>query len=419
MASTPTRTDVMRLINQTLPSTALVLGVTQTIAWASSYYLPAMLAVHMARDLGVEPSTVFAGFTLSLLVSAPMGPLSGHLIDRFGGHIVLPATSAGFAFGLWGLSQAQDLWTLFLAWGLIGVAMGFGLYEAAFATLTRIMGAEARQAIAGVTLIGGLASTLSWPLSAWMESQWGWRQACLGWAGLHLLVGLPLNALWGARRTPAIPPSPNEVDPKPSAPARLVHSNAHVKKTGVLLATAFATSYFASVAMAAHLPRLLESCGVTLVAAVLVGSLIGPAQVLGRLVEVIFLKGRHPLWSSRVATLGHPLGVLALMTIGPAAAPFFAIAHGAGNGVMTIARGTLPLALFGPEGYGARQGWLVMPSRILSALAPYLTGLALDAWGVHTWWLTFVLSLLAALALTMVKLPADRRVTPEGHPTHI
>ena len=107
------------------------------------------------------------------------------------------------------------------------------------------------------------------------------------------------------------------------------------------------------------------------------------------------------------------------MTIGPAAAPFFAIAHGAGNGVMTIARGTLPLALFGPEGYGARQGWLVMPSRILSALAPYLTGLALDAGGVHTWWLTFGLSLLAALALTMVKLPADRRVTPEGHPTHI
>lgn len=404
----------MRLIKQILPSTALVLGVTQTIAWASSYYLPAVLAVPMARDLGVEPSTVFAGFTLALLVSAPMGPVSGHLIDRFGGRVVLSATSVGFALGLWGLSQAQDLWSLFLAWGLIGIAMGFGLYEAAFASLTRVMGAEARQAIAGVTLIGGLASTLSWPLSAWMESQWGWREACLGWAGLHLLVGLPLNALWRARCTSSLPASAQEAHAKPAEPSGPVHSKVYVTRTSILLATAFATSYFASVAMAAHLPRLLQACGVTLVAAVLVGSLIGPAQVLGRLVEVICMRGRHPIWSSRVATLGHPLGVLALLTIGPAAAPLFAMAHGVGNGVMTIARGTLPLALFGAAGYGARQGWLVMPSRILSALAPYLTGLALDSWGVHTWWLTFGLSSLAALALIMVKLPPAGQVAPAG-----
>lgn len=406
----------MQLIKQTFPTVALALGVTQTIAWASSYYLPAMLAVHMARDLGVEPSTVFAGFTLALLVSAPMGPLSGHLIDKFGGRIVLSATSLGFALGLWGLSQAQNVWTHFLAWGIMGVAMGFGLYEAAFATLTRVMGTEARPAIAGVTLLGGLASTLSWPLSAWMESQWGWRQACLGWACLHLLVGLPLNALWRARRTTALSASLNEVDTKPTPEAGPVGSNVNLKTTGFLLATAFATSYFASVAMASHLPRLLQACGVTLVAAVLVGSLIGPAQVLGRLLEVVCLKGQHPIWSARLATLGHPLGVLALLTIGPAAAPFFAIVHGIGNGVMTIARGTLPLALFGPVGYGARQGWLVMPSRILSALAPYLTGLALDAWGNHTWWLTLGLSSLAALALIMVKLPTDCQAEPTGRP---
>lgn len=174
------------------------LGTTQTLAWASSYYLPAMLAAPMARDLGVSTPTVFAAFSLALVVSALLGPLAGHAIDRHGGRPVLLATNMVFALAL-----AQGPVTLFAAWALMGIAMGSGLYEAAFASLVRLYGEGARNAITGVTLFAGFASTIGWPLSAWMESAYGWRGACLGWAALHLLLGLPLNA-WLPRIAPPL-----------------------------------------------------------------------------------------------------------------------------------------------------------------------------------------------------------------------
>ena len=169
------------------------LGTAQTLAWASSYYLPAMLAAPMAQDLGVATSTVFAAFSVALIVSALLGPFAGRAIDRHGGRPVLVGTNLLFAASLVGMALAQGPVGLFAAWVLMGVAMGSGLYEAAFATLVRLYGQGARGAITGITLIAGFASTLGWPLSAWMETQWGWRGACAGWAALHLLVGVPLN----------------------------------------------------------------------------------------------------------------------------------------------------------------------------------------------------------------------------------
>ncbi|HPU51067.1 MAG TPA: MFS transporter, partial [Burkholderiaceae bacterium] len=172
-----------------------VLGSAQTLAWGSSYYLPAVLATPMARDLGVSAPTVFAAFSIALVVSATVGPAAGRLIDRRGGRPVLMGTNILFAIGLLALGLAQGPVTLFLAWGLIGIAMGSGLYEAAFSALVRLYGQGARNAITGITLIAGFASTVGWPLTALMESQFGWREACMGWAALHLLIGLPLNAL--------------------------------------------------------------------------------------------------------------------------------------------------------------------------------------------------------------------------------
>jgi MFS family permease len=384
---------------QSTSTTVALLGAAQTVAWASSYYLPAMLAAPMAHDLGVAPATVFAAFSVALMVSAPLGPISGRLIDRFGGGPVLMAANLLFATGIAALSIVHGVWGLFLAWAVIGVAMGCGLYDAAFATLARLYGKDSRNAIAGVTLIGGFASTLSWPLSAWMEARWGWRNACLGWASLHLLVGLPLNAALPKR--PAVPTPTNDNATADGSPAvtEPAMDPAQQMRTSIVLAFVFAASWFTSVAMAAHLPRLLQAAGVTVVVAVAVGSLIGPAQVAGRVLEIMGLGRVHPLWSARLAAMGHPLGVIALLMLGPAFAPLFALLHGIGNGIMTIARGTLPLALFGAQGYGARQGWLVLPSRVLSALAPYVVGLILDAWGAKTLWLTCGLVVCALLAL--------------------
>ncbi|KAK49932.1 MFS transporter [Bordetella bronchiseptica] len=381
-----------------------ILGTAQTLAWASSYYLPAMLADPMARDLGVSTPTVYAAFSAALVASALIGPWAGLAIDRHGGRMVLAGTSLLFALGLGMLGAAQGLWTMVAAWLVMGVAMGAGLYEAAFSSLVRLYGHHARGAITGITLIAGFASTVGWPLSAWMETLFGWRGACLGWAALHLMIGLPLNA-W-------LPKAVAAETPGPDAPAAQERSPPAARPgpqglATALLAFVFAATWFISTAMATHLPRMLQATGATLAAAVAVGALIGPAQVAGRLLEFGLLRHVHPLLSARLAALAHPAGVAVLLTAGPALAPLFAILHGAGNGILTIAKGTLPLALFGPQGYGARQGWLMMPARVAQALAPFLFGLALDAWRANALWLSGGIGLAACAALLVLRARPD------------
>ena len=382
------------------------LGTAQTLAWASSYYLPAMLAAPMARDLGVTTPTVFAAFSVALIVSALLGPFAGRGIDRHGGRPVLVGTNLLFAASLVGMALAQGPVGLFAAWVLMGVAMGSGLYEAAFATLVRLYGQDARSAITGITLIAGFASTVGWPLSAWMETQWGWRGACAGWAALHLLVGVPLNG-WLPRADAADKaPEPSTdaiaaptTEPAVSAPL----TPAHPLRTTVLLSFVFAVTWFTSTAMAAHLPRLLQASGTSLQAAVALAALVGPAQVAARLLEFGFLRRLHPLLSAQLAAAAHPVGAGLLMVLGGPAAAVFTVLHGAGNGILTIAKGTLPLVLFGPAGYGARQGLMMVPARVAQAFAPVLFGMLLDSAGAAALWLTTLLGLAALGALWLLR----------------
>ncbi len=385
---------------QSTTRTVVLLGLAQTLAWASSYYLPAMLAVPMARDLGVHTATVFAAFSVALAVSAVAGPWAGQAIDRHGGRPVLMSTNGLFAAGLAGLGLAQGPVGLFAAWALIGLAMGSGLYEAAFAALVRLYGQDSRGAITGITLFAGFASTVGWPLSTLLELQLGWRGACFGWAALHLLLGLPLNALL-PRALPPVPARPTALAPGATDGTDILHPQ-HPRRAAVLLAFVFAAAWFTSTAMAAHLPRLLQDAGASLATAVAVGALVGPAQVAGRLLEFGLLRRIHPLLSARLAALAHPLGATALLLAGAPAAALFAVLHGAGNGILTIAKGTLPLVLFGPQGYGQRQGWLMMPARAAQALAPFAFGLALERWGVGALGLTAALGLVALAALMLL-----------------
>jgi MFS family permease len=382
------------------------LGTAQTLAWASSYYLPAMLAAPMAHELGVATPTVFAAFSVALIVSALLGPFAGRAIDRHGGRPVLVGTNLLFAASLAGMALAQGPVGLFAAWVLMGVAMGSGLYEAAFATLVRLYGQGARGAITGITLIAGFASTVGWPLSAWMETQWGWRGACAGWAALHLLVGVPLNG-WLPRADTAMKPPQASTD-KPVAAtleqaAPAPSAAAHPLRTTVLLSLVFAVTWFTSTAMAAHLPRLLQASGTSLQAAVAMAALVGPAQVAARLLEFGLLRRLHPLLSAQLAAAAHPVGAGLLMLLGGPAAAVFTLLHGAGNGILTIAKGTLPLVLFGPTGYGARQGLMMVPARVAQAFAPVLFGMALDRAGAAALWLTALLGLAAWGALWLLR----------------
>jgi len=374
------------------------LGTAQTIAWASTYYLPAILAVPMARDLGVSAPTVFAAFSVALLVSALLGPVAGRAIDLWGGRPVLISTNLIFAAGLVALSVANSASGLFAAWIVLGIGMGSGLYEAAFSALVRLYGAAARSSITGITLIAGFASTVGWPLSTVLEAEFGWRGACLAWAGLHLFLGIPLNALIAHMSR-----SPNRVDSEPVPEEIRDAAGPRVpRRSAVLLAFVFAATWFISTAMAAHLPQLLQASGATLAAAVTAGALLGPAQVGARMLEYGLLRRFHPLLTARAATLLHPLGVAVITVFGAPAATAFALLHGAGNGIMTIANGTLPLALFGSAGYGRRQGLLMVPARIVQALAPWLFGLCLYRWGAGALWVSASVGLAACAALFLL-----------------
>jgi MFS family permease len=394
-------------------ATVSALGTAQTLAWASSYYLPAMLAVPMARDLGIAPSTVFAAFSVALIVSAALGPYAGRAIDRFGGRPVLIASNLVFAAGLAALGWADSTPALFLAWALMGVAMGSGLYEAAFATVVRLHGQQARSAITGITLFAGFASTVGWPVSAALESHFGWRGACMAWAGLHLLIGLPLNAC--LPRLPHAGAADAAASAQPETAPLLAGADA--RRAAWLMAYVFAVTWFISTAMAAHLPRVLQASGVGFALAVSFAALVGPAQVAGRVLEFTVLQRFHPLLSARLAAMAHPLGAVAIGLVGAPAAAAFAVLHGAGNGILTIAIGTLPLLLFGSQGYGRRQGLLMVPARLVQAGAPFLFGLGLDRWGVQSLWISALLGVTALGALMCIAVPNGLAKRATAQPT--
>ena len=381
------------------------LGTAQTLAWASSYYLPAILAVPIARDLGIPSTYVFAAFSASMILSAALGPVAGRAIDRHGGRWVLALSNLIFAGGLAMLGLSQGLVSLVASWIVIGVGISIGLYEAAFSALAALYGREARGPITGITLIAGFASTVGWPLSAFLEHSFGWREACLVWAALHILVGLPLNVF-------GIPPGTIATSPDVGPRSEAQPSSEPPPSAMWILAVFFSLVWFVTGAIAAHLPRLLEAAGASATAAVTAAALIGPAQVAARLAEYR-LRRLNPLYSARAAAVAHPAGAALLLVIGAPAAVAFTILHGAGGGILTITRGTLPLAIFGPLGYGLRQGLLGAPTRIVTALAPFLFGLAVEAYGARALLLTSAMGLAALASLFLIHVP-DYRPGPEA-----
>ncbi len=357
------------------------IGTAQTLAWASSYYLPAVLADPIAATLGLSRVWVFGAFSVALALMGFVGPAIGRHIDASGGRTVLVASAVVLPAGLVLLAGAQGPVSLVLAWVVMGAGMALGLYDTAFAALAAMYGRAARTPITGITLMAGFASTIGWPVSAWLDHAIGWRGACLAWAVVHVVVTLPCylasvpgRAAHQRRAAESPDPAPGVGDHGPPPPHAMP-----------LMGFAFAVIAFVSTAMGAHLPRLLQDTGASAAAAIAAASLVGPAQVAARFGEFMSMRRwkPHPGSVARVAASLHPIGAGALAIAGGAgiAAPAFALLHGAGNGLLTIARGTLPLALFGPAGYGFRQGTIAAAARLAQAGAPIAFGLILDGAG--------------------------------------
>ncbi len=382
--------------------TVTVVGAAQVISHAGAYYLPAVMAVPASLELSISSATVYAGLSLALAVSGFAGPTAGKLVDRFGGRPVLIASNLLLAAGLSMLALAQGLGLLLLAYAVLGLGMATGMFEVAFAAIVRIFGKKSHNALVGVTMVAGFASVAGWTISVFVEARYGWRGVCWFWAATNVLVALPLNMLIPRASDSTEPATAGERSNQTAQPSTVVPDPKREKYITVLLAFVFASSGFISMGMMSHLPRLLEGVGVPLLVAFSIGALVGPAQITGRILDFTFLRRLHPLIGTRIAALAHPLGIAALVVLGAPFAALFVILHGLGNGILIIARGTLPLALFGPQGFGRRQGWLTMPAKFAQAIAPFTFGLALTQWGTGVLWLTFGLAMCSFAALCLI-----------------
>jgi MFS family permease len=373
----------MRLSEQT--RTVSALGVVEIFAWGSTYYLMAVLAGPMAADTGWSAGLISGGVSLGLLVSGLAAPKVGRLIQATGGRQVLAAGMFLIAAGLILLASAQTPTAYFAAWVVLGLGMSAGLYDAAFSTLGRLYGRDARAAITHLTLWGGFASTVCWPITAWLVESVGWRGTCIAYAGLHLAVTLPLSLFLMPRTPPAEEISHDPIAGARGAPGLLDLRFLCIAAAGVAL------SIVATI-WSIHLVTILTAGGYTLAAAIAVGTLIGPAQVGARVLEMLGRGRHHPIWTMAAATTLVLIGFLGLLFDIPAAAAL--VAYGAGNGLWSIARGALPLALFGPGSYARTMGRLATPMLIAGAAAPTVGGLLIQWLGPDG-----TLSVLTALAL--------------------
>jgi hypothetical protein len=344
----------------------LTLGVTQIITWGTLFYPPVLTVPLIAGDHGWSAAFAMGGLSLGLLVAGLVAPRVGAAIDRYGGHRVMPAGSLLGAAGLVALVHADHPIAYLAVWVLLGAAMAASLYDSAFATLGRVFGARARPAITALTLAGGFASTVSWPVTHLLITSLGWRGTYLVYAALLAFVTAPLHAFVLPRtRAEAVARLAGATTPPPTVlPAEGV--------VFVLVATAFAAYAFVPSGLAAHLLAMFQRLGLEAGTVVAIGTLFGPAQVAARLVEFVFARNVHPLWIARFAVGLLVLAFALLATLGlsvPVAAAF-AVMFGAANGLLTIARGTLPLALFGAAGYGRLIGRIAGPFLIIQAVAP-------------------------------------------------
>ena len=386
------------------PSTRLVirLGLTQIIGWGSGFYLPAILAVPISLSIGISTETFFWAFTLSLLVSGLLGPQVGKFIDRLGGRKVLPIGTLAFAIGLALLATATSTPQLFIAWVFMGIGGSMGNYDAAFATAVNFFGNKSNGVIAGITVFAGFSSTISWPLTQALFEAFGWQVAVWAWFALHLLIALPLHL--------TIPRSVRREVPDLTGPIRkLMKNRFRIEPLLIVFALLFALEGFIVSAVNTTLPFMLGELGASVELALIASVVLGPSQVMARVVLVAMGSWATPLRVATISIVAHPLGVAAIWIFGEQGLLAFVILHGIGVGLNPFIRGSLPLLFYGPDRFGQRQGRVMMLSKIVSAFSPTALIFLLllnPQWAIAA---TFTMGTIAGLMLIWVYFEYKRR----------
>jgi len=351
-----------------------VLGVTQILSWGTIFYTPVLIVPLIAAERRWSISFAMGGFSVGLLVAGLVAPYVGRSIDRFGGHVVMTIGSLIGALGLFLIVRAATPVTYYAVWMVLGVAMAANLYDSAFATLGRIFGLGARRPITALTLAGGFASTVSWPVTHLLIELAGWSGTYLVYAALLACIAAPLHAL-------ALPRNRFEADvPVQNSQHEPVEALPPHGLTFILVASAFASYAFVPSGLSAHLLAIFARTGIDAGTVVWIGALFGPAQVGARLIEFSFGRSLHPLWVVRFAlsTLLCAFVMLALLGVSTGTAAVFALMFGGANGLVTITRGAVPLALFGASGYGRLMGRLAAPFLLVQSAAPLVMAYVIE-----------------------------------------
>ena len=359
----------------------LALGITQITAWGTSYYCLGVLAGPISRDTGWSRGFVFLGFTVALLTMGIVSNAVGRAIDRRGGRAVMTLGTVLVSIGLFALSHTRSEPVYLVVWAFLGLGMRLCLYDAAFAALVQVAPSRGRQAISYLTLFGAFASSVFWVVGHALEEQLGWRQTLVVFALINLVICLPLHWFGLARREPERRAgSAGDAATSPGGPP-LEGTTRSIAIA--LFALIMSLNGFVFGVISVQLVPLLEAAGLATAAAVWVASLKGVAQFGGRIVEIVFARNLRAITVGRIA-IGILPPALALLLVGTKSLPMvvaFTLLMGASQGVITIVRGAVPLALFGARGYGAVLGLIATPVLVVNAASPTVFAWIVDRWG--------------------------------------
>lgn len=371
---------------------SVLLAVAQIMVWGGSFFLMAMLAGPVVKDTGWSQQWVYGSLSLGILISGLLAPMVGRGIARIGGRQILASSGLIIALGLVLLASAPNLPCFVLAWVVIGVGMAVGLYDPLFATLGQIYGANARVAITRITLISGFCTTIVWPLIAILIEHFGWRETCLVYSAGLALVVLPIYLCVFPKHVPGLQ--------TPTVHPGIEHalSNVAQERMFKLLTAGFILASVIMTAISVQLIAVLQAQGISLAAALGIAALLGPSQVAARAIDMFIGRQTHPIWSALVSSVLVALGLMGVI-VSPTMAALGIVLYGAGSGIRSIVRGTLPLALFGARNYPVVLGRIARPTLIAQALTPLAGGYLQQRYGA-----TVTMVVLGGLALINVVL---------------
>jgi len=378
--------------------------VGQIFSWGSTFYLLAPLASPIVADTGWPRAVVVGGVSVALLIAALGSPAVGSLVSRNHGRRVLAASALLLATGLTALALASSPWLYAGAWVILGAGMSGGLYSGAFAVLGHAYGAGARSSLTALTLFGGFASTVCWPLTTLLCNEFGWRWTCAVYALAHVLVTFPLYGFLAPRR--AARPEDAAERHRPASVAAPATRTPWLPVVLIALITTLGTSV--STVMSVHVFTLLAGLGASGAAAVGLAAAIGPSQVGARLVEFTLARRHHPLWTMLTAVTAIT-AALSLLAIDIGSLLVAMIVYGAGIGLNSIANGTVPLALVDQDRYARTMGRIALPSLLAQAAAPLWSSSVIGTWGGQAALGALVAMALAAAVLTVWLMLFHRR----------